>query len=131
MALIQDLWGEEGLFGWSGNELQIVAERAFRNFVIDRPTTNDGYAWFWGIQILNRSGAIAILFPWCQDWKKNDRTQSDRHIAVYTRGSIGEKKVRRLLYRLYEAMEHRLEERAREQEEAEERRGEEAEQYSL
>lgn len=33
----------------------------------DRPTTADGYTWFWRLKFNANKGGIAVLFPWCQD----------------------------------------------------------------
>ena len=51
-----------------------------------RPTTSDGYTWFWSLEFFEGSGKVAILIPWSQDWDKSDDTQSDRAIAVYAHG---------------------------------------------
>lgn len=51
----------------------------------DRPTTSDGYCWFWSMEFARGSGSVVILIPWSQDWDGADGTQSDRGIAVYTK----------------------------------------------
>jgi len=70
------------------------------------PVTADGYEWFWGYNF--RSGddnnKIAVLFPWGQDWKKQDNTTSERCIGVYIRGKVEMPAVESLLDKLQEGL---------------------------
>ncbi len=52
------------------------------------PKTSDGYGWFSARRFSCQRGKIVILFPWAQDWEKQDGSQFDRSIAVYTKGVV-------------------------------------------
>ncbi len=56
-------------------------------------TTQDGYAWFWGLYFETKKSKIAVLFPWHENRSKKDGIQLDRSIAVYTRGKVTPQKV--------------------------------------
>ena len=67
----------------------------------NRPTTEDGYVWFWGLYFQTKKGGIAILFPWAQDWDRHDGTQLDRSIGVYTRGEVDDEDIDGLVEKIY------------------------------
>jgi hypothetical protein len=71
---------------------------------MDRPITNDGYSWFWALYFHWIFGEIAILFPWSQDWDKADGSQSDRSIAVHTKGLVPQWAVDRVIHKLTKAI---------------------------
>jgi hypothetical protein len=54
---------------------------------VDRPTTSDGYVWFWSLEFSCGSGKVTVLIPWSQDWEQSDGTQGDRGIAVHTKNT--------------------------------------------
>jgi len=64
------------------------AGRVVEGFVgKDRPTTTDGYTWFWALTFVRGEGTIVVCFPWAQDWDKQDASQADRSVAVYSFGA--------------------------------------------
>ncbi len=67
---------------------------------IMRPKTEDDYSWFWGLSFKTEKGEIAVLFPWRQDWDKNDGVQLDRSIAFYTKGKVDPREVGILFSRI-------------------------------
>ncbi len=73
-----------------GNVLEEVARRIEGYKERTRPTTIDGYGWFWALSFLTEGGEIMILIPWAQDFDKTDGSKFDRAIAVYTKGSAAE-----------------------------------------
>lgn len=73
-----------GLEGMNGVELGQLGERVPGFLGLDRPTTSDGYFWFWAFNISVGSGRVAVLVPWRQD-DSTDPWSPDRSMAVYTR----------------------------------------------
>ncbi|MFZ2188867.1 MAG: hypothetical protein WAV73_04865 [Candidatus Moraniibacteriota bacterium] len=65
------------------------------------PVTSDGYCWFWGGRFKTKSGAIAVLIPWSQDWKRNNGSQADRSMAVYSQGAVTKEEVAEELEHFY------------------------------
>lgn len=65
-----------------------------------RPTTNDGYGWFWALIFKFGTTTIIIAFPWTQDWKKKDEISLDRSIAIYTNNINDVDQVNKLLTNL-------------------------------
>lgn len=80
---------------------------------IYRPQTSDGYFWFWGLVFLRLFGQAAVLFPWAQDWNAEDGDQSDRSIAIYTKGYVNVEHVIRQLTKAMEKTRKREEKRYR------------------
>ncbi len=75
---------------------------------ISRPTTSDGYVWFWSLDFSIGRGKVLVLIPWAQDWDKTDGTQSDRGIAVHTRG-VDELTAAQVVQKLVSAVKNRRE----------------------
>lgn len=68
----------------------------------DRPTTSDGYTWFWRLKFNAQKGGIAVLFPWCQDWSKPKGLQVDRPIEIYIKGKVNMKEIGTVVENLYQ-----------------------------
>jgi len=90
--------------GFGFEILKVAARQAKPLRRIFRPTTDDGYAWFWGVEFNLHYGAVAILIPWSQDWNKTDGSGADRSIAAYVKGDVGSTEIRDLIYRLTSAL---------------------------
>jgi hypothetical protein len=95
----------------NGLSLETVGKR-IKGFVrMDRPTTSDGYTWFWGLNFICGETNIAILIPWWQDFNHPNGDTSDRSIAVYTKGKEDEDEVTSLIaqlrYQMYVAARER------------------------
>lgn len=69
-----------------------------------RPTTSDGYSWFWGMRIRSGKNEVIILFPWAQDWGQRDGTQKDRSHAVHTKGTFTPKMLETIIQQVTRAM---------------------------
>lgn len=84
-ALQQELYVKNDL-NFSGFILVSIAGKipGFRK--MERPRTSDDYWWFWSMNFETSKTKIAILFPWSQDFRREDGTSSDHHIALYTNG---------------------------------------------
>lgn len=74
---------------------------------VARPTTSDGYTWYWSFEFVSGPGSMAVLLPWSQDWSRRYHTQPDRSIAVYTKDLDGAT-MEQILQVLIEAVECRL-----------------------
>jgi hypothetical protein len=64
-----------------------------------------------------------VLYPWAQDWDKNDGSQKDRSISIYKKGNVNEKDINELLERIHKryldyAVEYKAEQARRLKEEA-------------
>jgi hypothetical protein len=73
----------------TGSEVRTLSEKV-PGFTggLRRDRTTDGYGWFWSLEFaFHAGGQMKILLPWAQDWSRQDGTLSDRHLAVYTKGS--------------------------------------------
>jgi len=68
-----------------------------------RPTTEDGYFWFWGYHFTTRTGEVAVLIPWSSDSERRDGDRSDRAVAVYTKGVVFEEEIAAILQRFSDA----------------------------
>lgn len=72
---------------------------------ISRPTTSDGYCWFWAIKFrLPIFKRILVAFPWSQDWDKEDGLQLDRSIAFHTSNDVSTKDINALFDKLLNAL---------------------------
>jgi len=69
---------------------------------VDRPTTSDGYTWFWRLKFNSKEGGIAVLFPWCQNRGKLSGLALDRSIEVYIKGKVGMEEVETIIKNLYQ-----------------------------
>ena len=88
---LQSLFDESPNGGTTGHILEKVSQKIRGYKCQTRPTTVDGYGWFWGQHFQTDSGGeVAILIPWAQDWDKTDGSSFDRAIAVYTMGDVAE-----------------------------------------
>jgi hypothetical protein len=91
----------------TGHALELAAKRV-RGFTHkDRPQTSDGYEWFWGLHFRcekHNTRSIVVLFPWTQDFNSTDGDISDRSIAIYTKGKVGEDEIISLITQLQEQM---------------------------
>lgn len=85
----------------NGVTLEELGRTIYGYETIDRPTTEDGYVWFWGLHFKTGRGRTATIFPWAQDWDGQDRTGLDRSIAVHTRGKVDARDVDGLVEKLY------------------------------
>ncbi len=101
------------LKGFNGSELERIAGKIDGFSKMDRPNTDDGYTWFWGLHYKFGDGQVAVLFPWNLDSKKTDRVRSDRAIGVYYHGKVSVQQIDALLEKLYDAYVKDLEETAR------------------
>jgi hypothetical protein len=77
----------------NGFDLEVIGKKLGGFTGVDRPTSSDGYGWFWSMNfkesaLLRKDAELKILIPWAQDWAKVDGLQSDRPIAVMARGRI-------------------------------------------
>ncbi len=89
-------------FGGNGITLEQLGKKIVGYQAKDMPTTGDGYRWFWGLHFRTGDGRTATLFPWTQDWSKQDGIQLDRSIAVYTRGEVDTLEIEGLVENLYQ-----------------------------
>jgi len=89
----------------TGHELEQAAKRITGYVRQTRPTTSDGYFWFWALHFRGGvGGKIIVLFPWSQDWDASDGSQNDRSQAIHTKGKVSESDVDALLQELMDAM---------------------------
>lgn len=51
-----------------------------------RPTTTDGYTWFWALTFTRGGGTIVVCFPYARDGERRDGSPADRSAAVYAVG---------------------------------------------
>lgn len=65
-----------------------------------RPTTQDGYRWFWSLRFQQDESIVMVMLPRYQDWSQRDGSQADRSIAVHTTGEYEEEAASSLLERL-------------------------------
>lgn len=63
------------------------------NIRVERLRTADSYTWFWCLVVRKYRTEIVIALPWTQDFSKSDGTQSDRHIALYTKGRVSDEEI--------------------------------------
>ena len=94
--------------GYDGAWLKNIGETIEEFQDISRPTTSDGYVWFWSLDFSIGRGKVLVLIPWAQDWDKTDGTQSDRGIAVHTRG-VDELTAAQVVQKLVSAVKNRRE----------------------
>lgn len=64
---------------------------------IFRPTTGDGYEWFWAVKFQVDDGFVAIFLPWFQDFTPEGKAGPDRQIAIYTQGEVSQKSIEKLI----------------------------------
>lgn len=84
-------------FGSDLEEIGIKASTPTRRFAVrKRVTTHDGYTWFWSLSFYVPFGTVTVLFPWCQDWGEKDSMQLDRSIAIYKKGFVLQRTIKRL-----------------------------------
>ena len=69
-----------------------------------RPTTEDGYTWFWALRFSTANGRVSLLIPWSQDWDKKDGSQLDRAPALYTKGVVTVEQIETIISKFYEAL---------------------------
>ena len=93
---------------YDGAWLKEVGETIEEFQDISRPTTSDGYDWFWSLDFSIGKGKILVLIPWAQDWDKTDGTQRDRGIAVHTKG-VDEVTAAQVVQKLVSAVKNRRE----------------------
>lgn len=65
-----------------------------------RSSTSDGYDWFWSPTFDTRDGRVMVAFPWCQDFRKNDGTSTDRHITIYAAGNPTAREIDKIISKL-------------------------------
>jgi hypothetical protein len=71
--------------------------------------TEDGYAWLRGVVYLvhrgsGYAGQVLLMFPHATDEARNDGTMTDRSIAVYRQGSVGEEEMEAVVDRFREGL---------------------------
>ena len=67
----------------NGADLETIG-RAIRGFEQrTKPTTSDGYYWFWALVFRRKRKKVIVAFPWKQVWRMGDGAQSVRSIALY------------------------------------------------
>lgn len=84
---------------------------------LDRPSTSDGYVWFWALNFRTNDGKVAILVPWAQDWDQTDGALSDRALAIYTSGNVSDVKVESIVTKVIDGVHAQANLRALEAEE--------------
>lgn len=84
----------------SGLELEATAKHLGALVLSPAPVTSDGYDWYRGVVFTDHlpNVVVAILFPRTCDVAFADETQTDRHIAVYATGEVGENALNSLVY---------------------------------
>ena len=87
--LHETLYGGQSL-SFSGGVLTEMVRKGSSPIQIERYTTSDEYAWFWCLIARRGKAEVVIALPWAQDFDKSDDSQSDRHTALYTQGTISE-----------------------------------------
>jgi hypothetical protein len=88
----------------SGASLEKRVEQIEGFAGIGRPTTEDGYCWFWGLYFVTKGVKVAILFPWAQDCARLDGSQADRSIAFYVTGDVDPKEVKAIAENILEVL---------------------------
>ncbi len=83
-----------------GLELEATAKHLGAGVFKPTPTTSDGYEWYRGIVFTDHvpQTVVVLLFPRTRDVSFVDGSQTDRHIAVYTTGEVGENVLNSLVY---------------------------------
>ena len=71
------------LVGYNGSVLYEACKPLLFYVGQDRPTTSDGYTWFWSQNFHTPSGTVRVCIPWSQDWARRDGSSMDRSAAVY------------------------------------------------
>jgi len=69
-----------------------------------RPKTSDNYIWFWAHSFRVKSGIIAVLIPWAQDWDKKDGSLFDRSVAIYVKGPVKKSEIIKTLKKFTKAV---------------------------
>jgi hypothetical protein len=102
--ILDDLNKRYDIGGFSGSSLKKTGKQIEGFEKMDRPTTQDGYCWFWGLHFLTRLGKVAVLFPWAQDWGRRDGSQMDRSVAIYTKGDVDSEEVGAIAEKVLKAL---------------------------
>lgn len=89
-------------YGLLGTHMKRIANSLVGS--VDRPITEDGYNWFFGLHFERKNGKIEVLFPWTKDFDRNSDTTLDRSIAVYTSGTVDVQDVDQLIGTIYERL---------------------------
>ncbi len=71
---------------------------------LDRPTTDDGYVWFWSLDFRSPAGVIRILIPWDRDRNLDDGSALDRSVTVYADAGVGESQVFQVVFDFSQAL---------------------------
>ncbi len=84
--------------GINGLSLREVGRKIGGYVGIERPTTNDGYTWFWALHFSQRrfflfpEWEVAILFPWSTRTSPGEK-RADRPVMAYATGHIERERV--------------------------------------
>lgn len=82
---LNTLFNAVGAFGKDLEQISLT----IKGFVdMDKPITEDGYDWFWGLHFKVGQGKIAILFPKARDLRGKDGICLDRSITIYHKGKV-------------------------------------------
>ena len=93
----------------NGEVLKQIGRRVRGYLKIDRPTTEDGYSWFWALHFSQRrfflppKWEVAILFPWATSTASREQ-YLDRPVVACVRGHVGIAEVDGLVQKVTEAM---------------------------
>jgi hypothetical protein len=87
----------------NGSTLEAIGKKINGFKSMDRPTSNDGYVWFWSMNFKKAAGPdseiseIAVLFPWAQNWKKAEGLRLDRPMAVMAKGGMDSSEAQKIV----------------------------------
>ena len=83
--------------GPNGSGLEKVGKGIEKFSGFYRPTTKDGYCWFWSLQFFTDNGKVAVLFPWYSG-------SLDRSIGIYLQGNVPTEQVDELLVKISDSL---------------------------
>ncbi len=89
---------------WTGLDLDRVASEARWYQGLDKPITDDGYVWFWGLNFRSPGGIIRILIPHANDRQRTDGIALDRQVTVYADEGVGESQVYAVVFDFINAL---------------------------
>lgn len=91
-------------FNWSsnnGSKLDKIGKSVGSYIGQSRPTSSDGYCWFWALKFRLPAGKrVLVAFPWLTDRGESNNLRLDRSIAVYTYGNVSTEEIDTLIEKL-------------------------------